>query len=197
MLNKISMPTKAVDYKKLIAITLRQKYPQLLAGLTFLIILYLAVAGIISKNLPSKTKKGKPNPTVNKITPTQIEKKYLVKEGDSLWQIAEEFYGSGYNAYDIAVVNNITDPNIITPGQQLILPKVTPKPPIKGEIQKAASSEKVTIKQTKYTVQKGDYLWKIALEAYGDGYAWVKIASTNNLTNPDLIYQGNILILPK
>jgi len=48
-----------------------------------------------------------------------------------------------------------------------------------------------------YVVQAGDYLWKIAKEQYGDGFAWVKIAQANQITQPDLIYKGQKLILPE
>ena len=48
-----------------------------------------------------------------------------------------------------------------------------------------------------YTVKSGDYLWSIAVRAYGDGYQWVKIVKANNLVNPDLIFSGNVLRLPR
>lgn len=48
-----------------------------------------------------------------------------------------------------------------------------------------------------YIVKEDDYLWEIALRAYGDGYKWVDIARNNNLLNPDVIHKGNVLKLPR
>ena len=48
-----------------------------------------------------------------------------------------------------------------------------------------------------YTVVKGDYLWDIAIRAYGDGYKWVDIARANKLANPDIIHSGNKFIIPR
>ncbi len=45
----------------------------------------------------------------------------------------------------------------------------------------------------KYTVVSGDVLWKIA-QKYGT--TWQKIAEVNNLSNPHLIFPGNVFIIP-
>jgi len=50
--------------------------------------------------------------------------------------------------------------------------------------------------QTYYNVKPGDYLSQIAKRFYKDETAWTKIAKANNLTNPDLIFSGNKLLLP-
>ncbi len=191
------MAKKKSDYKKLIVNTLRQKYPYFFLGLSLLVVSYLIVINFITPKNLFPIKKTAPTPNKTKEISAKTEKKYSVKQGDHLWQIAEKTYGSGYYAYDIASANKITNPNIIIPGQELILPTITPQTPNKGEVASAASSKKVTIKESKYLVQPGDSLWKIALTAYGDGYAWVKIAAANKLTNPDIIHPGNILIVPK
>ena len=49
-----------------------------------------------------------------------------------------------------------------------------------------------------YVVKKGDYLWKIAVLEYGDGFQWVKIWQENKgmIKNPDLIYPGMKLVIP-
>ncbi len=47
-----------------------------------------------------------------------------------------------------------------------------------------------------YVVRRGDYLWKIAIQKYGDGYKWVEIARANHLVNPDLLFRGQKLIIP-
>jgi 5'-nucleotidase len=48
----------------------------------------------------------------------------------------------------------------------------------------------------KYTVVKGDSLWKIAEATYGDGELWTKIAGANPLRNPNIIAIGAELELP-
>ncbi len=50
-----------------------------------------------------------------------------------------------------------------------------------------------------YTVQKGDSLWKIAKTLLGDGNKWPKIFEANKevIKNPDLIYPGQQLRIPK
>jgi hypothetical protein len=48
---------------------------------------------------------------------------YTVAKGDSLWRIAEKFYGSGSDFSRIAKANSISDPDHIRPGQQLVIPE--------------------------------------------------------------------------
>lgn len=49
---------------------------------------------------------------------------------------------------------------------------------------------------SKYVVAKGDSLWKIAAEKYGDGALWTRIAKANTLKHPNHIEIGEELEVP-
>ncbi|CAN7255934.1 MULTISPECIES: 5'-nucleotidase C-terminal domain-containing protein [unclassified Agrobacterium] len=49
---------------------------------------------------------------------------------------------------------------------------------------------------SKYVVEKGDSLWKIAAEKYGNGALWTRIAKANTLQHPNHIEIGKELELP-
>lgn len=166
--------------------------------ITVVIILAMAIFGasLISKNSGNK----KITITQNEKKSAQIEEassnKYKIKAGDNLWKIAEQKYGSGYNFVDIAKANKIKNPDVILIGQELTIPQVKKKTPTTGDIT-ATNTSKVTLAGDQYKVQKGDYLWKIAVAAYGDGYQWPKIAKENNIINPDIIYPAQTIKLPR
>lgn len=120
---------------------------------------------------------------------------HQVKTGERLWNIAIEYYGSGYNWVDIAKANNLSNPNVITVDQKLVIPAVAPKTLTTANTTTIQSSAQIT--GNNYTVLKGDNLWKIAVRAYGDGYKWVEIAKTNKLVHPGVIHPGNVLTLPR
>ena len=65
---------------------------------------------------------------------------------------------------------------------------------------KKETSNKTTKKTTKrtYTVKKGDCLWSIAKKYYGNGAKWTKIYNANKskISNPNLIYVGQKLVIP-
>ena len=119
--------------------------------------------------------------------------KHVVKEGETLWSIAQSYYKSGYNWVDIQKENNLISADVIESGQSLTIPKVTPIV-VQGQVSSASTS--VEPKDKSYTVAQGDDLWDIAVKQYGNGYRWVDIAKANNLENPDLIHTGNVLNLP-
>jgi len=48
-----------------------------------------------------------------------------------------------------------------------------------------------------YTVIEGDWLSTIAGRAYGDIYAFDKIAQANNIRNPDILEPGMVLKIPR
>ena len=48
-------------------------------------------------------------------------KTYQVKKGDTLWNIAKKELGAGNKYQDIAKLNNLSNPNLIYPGQILKL----------------------------------------------------------------------------
>ncbi len=187
-----------LNYQDMVVDIVKNKYPYILLGITVILIAYLMFSGFMTsrKNniMVEQAKKTAQVQTQNQQY--QSLNTYTVKEGDDLWHIAESKYGSGYNAYDIAAANNIKSPYVIIAGQELVVPSTTPKQPTTGEIAPAMTKQ-VTITSAQYTVQHGDYLWKIAENAYGDGYAWVRIAQANHLVNPDLIFSGNVLTIPR
>lgn len=55
--------------------------------------------------------------------PDEPDDIYIVKPGDSLWQIAQDKLGKGWKWWRIAEANDLKDPYIIYPGQKLKMPK--------------------------------------------------------------------------
>ena len=115
---------------------------------------------------------------------------YEIKEGDTLWSIAEKEYNDGLKWTEIAKENEIENPNVIEKGTKLTLPAIA-----KSEVKEGDSSNKVT--GGSYKVIEGDNLWDICVRAYGDGYKWAEVAKANNIPNPNLIYPDNNLKLPR
>jgi len=64
-----------------------------------------------------------------------------------------------------------------------------PEPVIRPEPLRARSRET-------YTVRAGDTLGRIANRYYNDPMQWERIAEANNIRNPDLIYPGQVFIIP-
>lgn len=129
---------------------------------------------------------------------TSLPAKYTVASGDTLWAISEKFYNSGYNWVDIKNANNIENPDQILEGQEITIPAVEPKTTtIVAASAEVTIGESEAINGDEYNVKKGDNLWDISVRAYQDGYRWTEIAKANNLENPDLIHQGNRLVIPR
>ncbi|MGI6679245.1 MAG: LysM peptidoglycan-binding domain-containing protein [Dehalobacterium sp.] len=110
---------------------------------------------------------------------------YIVQPGDTLFAIAQRF-GTTVNA--IVTLNNIQNPDQITPGQRLLIftpgptpaptpaPTPTPRPP------------------RTYVVQPGDTLFAIARRF---GTTVEAIVELNNIADPDDIAPGQRLLIPQ
>ncbi|HIQ80968.1 MAG TPA: LysM peptidoglycan-binding domain-containing protein [Candidatus Scatavimonas merdigallinarum] len=110
---------------------------------------------------------------------------YEVKTGDTLWKIAAAHLGSGSRYTEIMRINGLTS-EVIYSGMQLKIPVSTNS----GNTGNADSIFR------KYTVKRGDTLWKIAKAQLGDGNRYTEIMELNNLTGT-VIYSGQTLKLPK
>ena len=153
------------------------------------------------------------------VSPENLPGKYTVKEGDTLFLIAEKYYADGDKFTEIAKTNNIADVNTVETGQVLEIPKLadevalasatpTPSPVMSPEPSASTAPVLVTggedttvwgekITGDTYTVAEGDWLSTISARAYGDIYSFQKIATANNISNPDLILPGQVLKLPR
>lgn len=158
----------------------------------FLGALVIIVTGILVVNY-FKDKNGEM--VTNTDTKTEVSGEYVVKKGETLWSIAEDSYGSGYNWVDIYSANKLTSQKLEV-GQKLMIPEAAAKKPTATNTISQTNTQTAISKDT-YTVEKGDSLWKIAVRSYGDGYKWVEIAKANKLVNPNSIHPGNVLTLPR
>lgn len=184
-----------INYQKLTTIAIKTKFLSFALGI-FVTILAAFVGLLYLSNVPLLMSKRDIKKKGNVLGKTLIQKNYVVKEGDDLWKISENVYGSGFNGYDIAVYNKIPEPYILSTGQVLKIPVVTQKRPTQGETSSISTSQ-VTFNGGKYIVQLGDDLGIIAQKVYGDPEMWLKIAQANNLTNPNIIEVGTVLNIPR
>ena len=180
---------------------LKFDFPESYISITlgFLVVL---VAGILTYNYFSKNqitfrqeqqKQEEAQKQQEQAKLMELPAKYTVKASDNLWKIAEKYYGSGYNWVSIAKANNVlaANPDYVESGWELTIPEADViRPP--GDISATAS-----VQPKEYTVQKGDTLWGIAEREAGSGYDWTKIAQYNGMQNPDLIFSGNVIKIPR
>lgn len=168
-------------------------------NILFGVVFVFVLVSFVVNNLQNKISVQNKNDIIKtnqESTSQTLPAEYEVANGDRLWDVALKFYGSGYYWIDIAKANNLSNPDIISAGQKLMLPKIETVKPINKEINRQVDTQG-TIQENTYTIVRGDNLWNIALRAYGDGYRWVEIARNNNLDNPNLIHAGNELKLPR
>jgi len=143
------------------------------------------------------------------VSKDNLPGEYTVKEGDTLFTLAEKYFADGYKYPEIAKANNLTNPDLIETGQVLQIPKpelqaeATPTSTASPESQTLGTGGGDTtiwgpkIEDNTYTVVEGDWLSTIAARAYGDIMAFDRIAKVNNIPNPDLIEPGMVLTIPR
>ena len=188
------------------------------SGISMIIgaIVIVIVGLFIIKNY-SPTEEGEVVPSIG-TEEDSISDKYTVQKGDDLWNISENYYGSGYDWTLISEANDIQEPYILEEGQELVIPEKESIPETETESDHISSTPEQVLptlsatpsqneevsdgdenggSQETYTVAKGDSLWNISVKLYGDGYKWTEIANANGLKNPNLIHSGNVFVIPR
>ena len=143
-----------------------------------------------TKPAPVPTPKPAPAPTPTpKPAPTTTAKTYTVQKGDYLYKIAKQY---GVTVSQLKTWNKLTN-NYIYTGNKLIVsdPSKTATKPAPAPAPTPTPKPAPTPTAKTYTVQKGDYLYKIAKQ-YGVTVSQLK--TWNKLTN-NYIYTGNKLIV--
>lgn len=149
------------------------------------------------KPAPAKPEEAKPAPA-----PT-----YTVQGGDSLSAIAGKSLGDANRWGEIFELNRdqISDPNLIFPGQVLKMPggasapaPAPATPPAPALAPAPAAPTPPAAPAATYTVQGGDSLSAIAAKALGNGDRWGEIFDLNRdqLSDPNVIQAGQVLKLP-
>ncbi len=109
---------------------------------------------------------------------------YVVQPGDNLFRIALRH---NLTVPALAQANSITNPSLISVGQQITIPceggstPTTPEQPTTGQC------------KTVYIVQRGDNLFRIALRF---NYSQHYLAQINGIENPSLVYVGQSICIP-
>lgn len=111
-------------------------------------------------------------PTPDVTPPQYTYTDYTVRRGDTLWAISRR-YRTTVSA--LVSANRIANPNLIYPGQVLRIPV---------QDDRASST---------YTVRRGDTLWAIS-RRYGTTVN--TLVRLNHIDNPNLIYPGQVLLVP-
>jgi LysM repeat protein len=137
---------------------------------------------------------------------------YVVQPGDTLFSIAARF---NVSVSELATINGIYDVNRVFVGQVLVLPAPLPggyppyQPPPPNPYPNTPSNPgytpvittyppgtviTTTVTMTQYVVKKGDNLSSIAVRFKTTPQA---IMNANGITNPNLVYVGQLLNIPR
>jgi outer membrane protein assembly factor BamB len=103
---------------------------------------------------------------------------YFVQEGETLYAIAKRY---GTTVHAILSTNRLEDPNALSPGQALIIPRAgeVPSPPPGGIL---------------HLVRKGETLFHLS-DRFGVGVP--EILRANQLAHPEFVMPGQQLVIPE
>ncbi|MGR3220667.1 MAG: GNA1162 family protein [Candidatus Anammoxibacter sp.] len=119
---------------------------------------------------------------------------YVVRPGDTLYNIAENFYGKGSKWRDIKQANDNLIESDLRLGRKIIVPNV----PILENLEDIALFKNKRSKKIAYKVKWGDSLYNIAATLYNNGERWDIIYENNKntITSTTDLTVGQVLILP-
>ncbi len=98
---------------------------------------------------------------------------YSIQKGDTLWRIALSYYGSARLVDFLKKHNNIISSKNLKEGREIKIPNYI-----------------------SYEVKKGDTLYRISRKILGNARKYSDLAEYNDISNPDFIKVGQILIIP-
>lgn len=132
------------------------------------------------------TQEPTPEPTPEPVeTPQPVSVSpgtYVVQAGDTLFRIA---VNHGTTVEALAQANSITNPSMIVPGQELVIPAGSSSP--------SSSTTEPLPGGTVYIVKSGDNLFRIGLRF---GYDQYYLARYNGIENVSMIYVGQEIRIP-
>ena len=155
----------------------------------------LALAGILTTGVPTTVAYAMDNePIAIESVKEENEREYVVKDGDTLGKIAEKYYGNSGYWEQLAEYNKMDNPNELHIGQIIKIPGHLI--PIIDYSEEAYVSPYPD--DTTYTVKSGDTLYCIVNLLYGlkNQESVDKFATYNNLSDPNKIYAGQVLLVP-
>jgi len=118
---------------------------------------------------------------------------YIVKDGETLGEIASRELGSFQMWREIATTNNITDPSKIMPGRVLRMPSTKTAKPKKSKVAKASLPKGAKV----HRVVNGDTMSSIAGEYYDDENKYGVIVNANPKVDPNRLKIGTVLTIPR
>lgn len=200
-------------------VTTNQSKLNLILGALIVLVVGVLLFNYFNKNKGGETQSQKVEnkQEAGDVSPEKLPGKYTIKEGDTLFAVAEKYYNDGYKYTEIVKANSITNADNVEVGKILEIPKLaaaetsqlsttpqpSPQPSVTTTVTTTNFSDTMStdwgpkITGDKYTVVSGDWLSTIAGRAYGDIYTFDKIAKANNIANPNLIEPGMVLTIPR
>ena len=149
----------------------------------------IAISGtsaVTNKNSSSSSSTNTSDTGTGTSTSTGGTSYYTVKSGDTLSGIATSY---STTVSKLTSLNNLSNPNLIYVGQRLLVQAPTTSSTSSSTSTTTSTS---TTSATTYTVKSGDTLSKIAAN---HNTTTSTLTSLNNLSNPNLIYVGQVLKL--
>jgi LysM repeat protein len=130
---------------------------------------------VAATSTPVSTSTPTAAPTSTPTAEVSGERTHVVQPGENLFRIALH-YGMAYQT--VAAANGIINPDLIYVGQRLTIPAEGTTEPTDGET---------------HVVQPGENLFRIALQY---GVTVEAMAVANDISNVNLIYPGQTLVIP-
>ncbi len=171
---------------------MRQSRIAVLSVLTF--ILFVLAIGTVSAQTSTPASTPTPAPTstpapTNTPAPSSTQQTYVVQAGDNLFRIAIRFRTT---VQALAAENGIANSRLIYVGQNLRIPASAGTQPAPSTAVPATATPAPA--GGTYTVQRGDSLGRIA--ARNNTTVAAILAVNPNITNPNIVYVGQVINLP-
>ena len=160
-------------------------------------LLSFALAGTIMTGVPVVAHASDNNTDEVVLEETLNTTNYVVKDGDTLGKIAEKFYGNSGYWEELAEYNHMDLPCLIYPGQIITIPEKLTR--TYNYVNNTVTVEQAVYPEdTTYTVKEGDTMYCIVRVLYGltNQEAVDKLATYNNLSDPNRISRGQVLLIP-